>query len=370
MRIGLSTLLLLSAATPLPADDAGTKHLIEEIVRLARQRTVHFRFEQRAETEGARIVGTGAAIYQAPAAVTQMAVDSPFGTIKTETLTDGNSLWRIMKFPMAKGRRVMHYDLASPGRTFGGLDPVMALGGIRTEQFLEVAPGKTSVVSRGDEPLIRLSIGDPADPSGPRMEFDLDRGDLFPRQMRIYAGGPEPVSSVTIEEVHFGYPVEMNTFAYIEQLGDLVVSAGDARSSQGLKGKEAPPFSLPSLEGGTVDLTDLRGKHVLIDFWATWCPPCIEALPHVQELSTASDKLVILTVSTDPANVARDFIKEGGYTFTTLIDANRSVSQAYRVTGIPTTFIVDPDGIVRQQLVGYHSYAQLRSALAKAGLPL
>lgn len=370
MRISLFTLLLLSTATALLAADAGTKYLIEEIIRLARQRTVHFRFEQRAKTEGARIVGTGAAIYQAPSAVTQMTVDSPYGTIEAETLTDGNSLWRIMKSPMTKGRRVMHYNLASSDQAFGGLDPVMALGGIRTEQFLEMAPGKASIVSRGGESLIRLSIGDPANRSGPRMEFDLDRGDLFPRQMRIYAGGPEPVSSITIEEIHFGYPVKMNTFAYIEQPGDLVVSAGDARSSQGLKGKEAPPFSLPSLEGGTVDMTDLRGKHVLIDFWATWCPPCIEALPHVQELSTASDKLVVLTVSTDPAHVVRDFIKEGSYTFTTLIDADRSVSQSYMVRGIPTTFIVDPDGIVRQQLVGYHSYAQLRSALAKAGLPL
>ena len=138
----------------------------------------------------------------------------------------------------------------------------------------------------------------------------------------------------------------------------------------GMEGRPAPDFKLTSLDGREVSLASFRGQHVLIDFWATWCPPCKKALPHIQALSEGTEGLVVLTVNAEPASVSRPFVERYGYTFATLVDADRSVSSRYGVTAISTTFIIAPDGTVARQMIGYHTADQLRQALSASGLAM
>jgi peroxiredoxin len=122
----------------------------------------------------------------------------------------------------------------------------------------------------------------------------------------------------------------------------------------------APDFALTDLEGKEVRLSDLRGKVVLIDFWATWCPPCREELPHIQRLheQLESEGLVVLALATDrdPAKV-RSFVSHHGFTFTVL-PVNPRVAATYRVRGIPTVYLVDREGRIRFRHVGYSRGAE------------
>ena len=143
-----------------------------------------------------------------------------------------------------------------------------------------------------------------------------------------------------------------------------------ARTAGGLEGRPAQGFALKALDGRPVSLADLKGKTVLIDFWATWCPPCRRAMPHIQKIHEdyQDQGLVVLAISSEPPEKPRAFLEENGYTFTTLSDPGGKTGRAYGVRGIPTTLIVDIDGIVSTHTVGYKSEEELRAALAKVGL--
>jgi len=136
----------------------------------------------------------------------------------------------------------------------------------------------------------------------------------------------------------------------------------------GLVGKPAPAFSLKSLDGKTVDLASFKGKPVVLDFWATWCPPCRELAPSVQKLhKEMGDKVAVVGMASDDEAAVRDFVKKEGLTMTQLI-ADEAVSKAYGVEGIPTTVFIDKDGVVRDVHVGLEpgdSYKPLKDAVDK-----
>lgn len=121
------------------------------------------------------------------------------------------------------------------------------------------------------------------------------------------------------------------------------------------KGTHAPDFELRHLEGGRVRLSDHRGQVVLLNFWATWCGPCREELPHVQKLhETYGDQgLVVITVSTDPTRrpVSR-YVSRHAFTFTVLM-ADGSIQSDYGVSGIPVTFLIDRSGMIRYVKQGF-----------------
>jgi thiol-disulfide isomerase/thioredoxin len=113
-------------------------------------------------------------------------------------------------------------------------------------------------------------------------------------------------------------------------------------------GSEAPGWTLRSADGQEVSLGKLRGKVVLLDFWATWCGPCRQAMPALQRLHERyKDKPVAIfavncwerSPQVDPAG----FLKQSGYTYPVLLNAN-DVAQAYKVTGIPTFYLIGTDG--------------------------
>lgn len=174
----------------------------------------------------------------------------------------------------------------------------------------------------------------------------------------------------------------IGTFAAFVAALALLVSAGvtfggqrqGGASPESLVGKPAPDFTLASFEGQEVKLSDQKGKVVLIDFWATWCPPCRESLPHVQKLSddkAMADKgLVVWAVN---AREAKDkiepFMKQNKYSFSVPMDKDGKAMTAYHVSGIPTTIVVGRDGTVKNAFVGFagdKDAKEIHNAVAKA----
>lgn len=147
--------------------------------------------------------------------------------------------------------------------------------------------------------------------------------------------------------------------------------SGKKRERANLTGKPAPAFSLTDLDGKEHTLKSLKGKVLLLDFWATWCPPCRRELPHVQKLheELASQGLVVLGVNSekDEAKLKKS-LKENKITFPVLRDTERAASEAYKVTAIPRVIIIDRNGTVKADFTGIRTEEELKKALEEAGI--
>ncbi len=136
-------------------------------------------------------------------------------------------------------------------------------------------------------------------------------------------------------------------------------------------GAPAPDFVLTNLDGQQVRLSDLKGRVVLLNFWATWCGPCEAEMPAIQDRYTTfkGQGLVVLGINQDEdAETVRAFVERLGLSFTILLDPGAVVGELYRARGLPMTFIVDRDGQIVIQKVGYMSDGQLDQYLSQVGL--
>jgi len=117
----------------------------------------------------------------------------------------------------------------------------------------------------------------------------------------------------------------------------------------------APALEGVTLSGTPIRLDDSRGKVVLVNFWATWCPPCRLEMPALQALYARyqGQRFEILAVNLqEQDDRVSAFVDEMGLTFPVIIDRSGDLSNAYSVTSLPTTFIVDREGIIRDRIVG------------------
>ncbi|MBN1825463.1 MAG: TlpA family protein disulfide reductase [Candidatus Eisenbacteria bacterium] len=139
----------------------------------------------------------------------------------------------------------------------------------------------------------------------------------------------------------------------------VTAAAGTPQPAGISLGGAAPDFKLKNLSGEEVALSQkLAGGPVLIDFWATWCKPCLRALPGTEELHKkyADRGLTVLTVNVDsPRSSAkvRSYVKSKGYSFEVLLDANSEMMRLYHFKSIPQVFLVDADGTIAYSHLGY-----------------
>ncbi len=119
----------------------------------------------------------------------------------------------------------------------------------------------------------------------------------------------------------------------------------------------APDFTLTDLEGKPFRFSSTRGKVVILDFWATWCPPCRKEIPHFEALHRryGAEGLVVIGGALDKggAAVVKAFVEENGVTYSIVIGDQRTTNAYGGIRGIPTTFIIDREGRIAEKAVGY-----------------
>ncbi|MGB9627175.1 MAG: peroxiredoxin family protein [Thermodesulfobacteriota bacterium] len=119
----------------------------------------------------------------------------------------------------------------------------------------------------------------------------------------------------------------------------------------------APDFTLSTLDGGEITLSKLKGKPILLDFWATWCAPCRDSIPHLISLyNTYQDKgAEVIGISMDKGEIekVKNFVRSLNIPYPIVI-ASAEVIQKYRVTNLPTTFFIDKEGKIHEKIVGFN----------------
>ncbi|MGZ4162226.1 MAG: redoxin domain-containing protein [Neobacillus sp.] len=126
-------------------------------------------------------------------------------------------------------------------------------------------------------------------------------------------------------------------------------------------GSKAPDFELKTLTGETVKLSSLKGKKVMLNFWATWCPPCKAEMPAMEQFSKQIGKdVVILAVNIDPQLDVKGFVDKNGITFPVLLDTDDKVNEMYQIISIPTTYFIDSNGIIQNKYTGAMQHAVMK----------
>jgi len=138
-------------------------------------------------------------------------------------------------------------------------------------------------------------------------------------------------------------------------------------------GAPAPDFVLTDLNGQTLQLSDLQGKVVLLNFWATWCAPCEAEMPTLEDRykTFSGNGFQVLGVNADDEKIEtiQGFLERVPVSFPILLDPGLTVSDLYRVRGLPTTYLIDREGVVRAVQAGYLSDGQLDRYLSELGFP-
>lgn len=136
-------------------------------------------------------------------------------------------------------------------------------------------------------------------------------------------------------------------------------TADQATMEPGLQeGNRVPNFQLKTLDGKDVQLSDMKGKKVILNFWATWCPPCKAEMPHMQEFYKEQKgknveilAINLTTAEKDPKGIER-FVKDYGLTFPILLDSTGEIGDAFQAFTIPTSYLIDTNGIIHKRIVG------------------
>jgi len=213
-----------------------------------------------------------------------------------------------------------------------------------------------------------------------RMEINLDpRTNLVQSIVHTIDGGPPLVPEGVVRTNTFEFDYELPeafdpaSIAFVKgdrQATALMASLDKSESTgalaaeaeggaSGLIGQPAPQFLLQTVDGEMIDLAKLRGNVVIVDFWATWCPPCRVGLPELHKVAAwANDRgltVKVLTINIrdetgdtpeGKKEAAQAYWAEAGHSLPILLDYEGEAQFAYRVSGIPATFVIDPDGII------------------------
>ena len=134
-------------------------------------------------------------------------------------------------------------------------------------------------------------------------------------------------------------------------------------------GKAAPDFELQNLDGQSISLSDFKGKPVVINFWETWCQPCVFEMPHLQEIHNewSGRGLVVLAINRgESSSKVEQFVQNYSLSLPVLLDTNKVVAGRYNIRPIPVTFFIDKDGIIQNKVIGaFPSKAAIESRLSE-----
>ena len=213
-----------------------------------------------------------------------------------------------------------------------------------------------------------------------RRTFWIDQaGGIVMREVSIASMVPpnvgkrvEVTQTISFQRLIVNGPAPSGTFDFTPPKGaEMVEEFGPTQAAVSrMVGKPAKDFTRNDLSGERFRLEDLRGKVVMLNFWATWCTPCRIDLPHIEAMHREfSEKgLVVLGVNSESGALAARFFAEHGYSFPSLVDVEDGIARSFSVTSLPTTIVIGRDGNISSYLVGLHPEERLRRELAKAGL--
>jgi peroxiredoxin len=171
-----------------------------------------------------------------------------------------------------------------------------------------------------------------------------------------------PLASTLAQLVHFEHlDIKSDNPKYLSALAKLQDED---------KLRESPDFTLQDIHGVAHNFKDLRGKVVLVNFWATWCPPCRKEMPDMEALSHrfGPQGLVILAISDETLDKVQPFIAEHKYTYPILLDPDRKVNKLFSISGIPKSFLYGRDGKLVAEAGDRRTESQFLAMLKQAGL--
>ena len=152
---------------------------------------------------------------------------------------------------------------------------------------------------------------------------------------------------------------------------DSAESAADTVQTNSMVGQAAPDITVTAASGQKVTLSSLRGKPVVLNFWASWCPPCQNEMPDYESLyQTYGDDAAFVMVDcvgmrSETVETGKAFLKEKGYTFPAYFDTDQSAATAYGLTSIPRSYYIDKDGVVRFYIEGSMTKQAMTNAMKK-----
>lgn len=128
----------------------------------------------------------------------------------------------------------------------------------------------------------------------------------------------------------------------------------------------APDFTLPDLDGNATSLSNYKGKVVLLNFWATWCPPCRLEMPTMEKAYRKyrdnGFEVVAVSVDAGPKSAVKHFLQELGLSFQVLLDPDMETLRAFRGFSLPTTVVIDRQGLIRSREMGYRDWSDAESS--------
>jgi peroxiredoxin/outer membrane lipoprotein-sorting protein len=310
----------------------------------------------------------------------KIAIDYKGASTDIQFVTDGSTMWTYL--PKQKTYTKVEAAAAEGNEensttNAGGDNPALTTYQAMVSRFVAFGKGRTNATLVGEENIklaggkvrcwvVRCDFPDRAE----KVWVDQQRFLVMRAEFKLSANG-QPLEiradfkRFDLGPVDHGFTLDPPAGA---KLVDELEIPGVARQS--FIGRPAADFALKNLEGETVRLSELRGKIVVLDFWATWCPPCRHELPTVEKLAAQlRDKnVVVLGINDEGAGTVRNFNRKNNYTFTTLEDTSRRVAGLYQARAIPAVFVINPDGVIVSHLIGGRDESQLLAAIRSAGL--
>jgi thiol-disulfide isomerase/thioredoxin len=189
-----------------------------------------------------------------------------------------------------------------------------------------------------------------ADDTGLMGEVTIDLKPTYAAMMGPEAKLEKAQATITFSDIQINSDVPAEKYTFKASETDKKVKSFDPQ--QELVGAPTPDFKGVDLEGKPIAISDFKGKVVLLDFWATWCGPCIQAIPKIQELSAeyADKGVVVIGMNQDTEEVkdqVKEMVKTKNLTFRQFMDTTQSVAEQFKVSGIPCTVLIDGKGIVQ-----------------------